>query len=179
MCHFRSHTLTCSLCSRYKNYFECFELIDPAAPNLQANDEDSGAWYACHEICRRRELDYNKVRTDVLALRAYAPGFAQFDREDLKKNLLRWYYKGRAKAWPDLESFARCVFVMAFETVLAESLFSYLNLNKSGHRSRLTDEKVGAILHILRGTDAVDDSLSFFKDITFDSSTALKHDLPF
>ena len=167
------------MCSRYKNYFECFELIDPAASNLEVNDEGSGAWYACREICRRRELDYDKVRTDILALRADAPGLPQFDREDLKKNLLRWYNKGGAKDWPHLESFARCVFVMAFETVLAESLFSYLNLNKSGHRSRLTDEKVGAILHILSGTDAVDDSLSFFKDISFDSSSALKHDLPF
>ena len=100
-------------------------------------------------------------------------------REDLKKNLLRWYNKGGAKAYPDLESFARCVFVMAFETVLAESLFSDLNLNKSGQRSRLTDEKVGAILHILSTADAVDDSLSFFKDIAFDLFTALKHDLPF
>lgn len=162
----------------YTNYFKCFELIDPA---LNEIDNSDGKWLACEEICRRCGLNYRSVREEIITMHDYTRGggISYVDFELLKKNLLRWYHKKGASQWPAIESFARVIFSIAWETVLAEGLFSYLKLNKSGHRSTLSDKNMDNILHVTHATDAVDATAYNFMPPSLDTKTALTHELKF
>ena len=124
-------------------------------------------------ICKRNGLNYGLVRTDIMTLRASVAGLCDNEIASAKRNLLKWYHDGKASEWPHLEAYARVVFVMAWETVLAESLFSYLKINKSGHRSVLSNESMDAIWQLHGTTFAVDRTACAFTFPRLDSQRIL------
>ena len=163
---------------RYSNFYAAFELIDPAA-RAASKEISAGAWFACEDICKRNGLNYGLVRTDIMTLRASVAGLCDNEIASAKRNLLKWYHDGKASEWPHLKAYARVVFVMAWETVLAESLFSYLKINKSGHRSVLSNASMDAIWQLHGTTFAVDRTACAFTFPRLDSQRILEHAVTF
>jgi len=128
LCFFRAPSLIlCGVYSvRYSNFYAAFELIDDAAARAASTSTEisAGAWFACEDICKRNGLNYGLVRTDILKLRASVARMCDNEITFAKRNLLKWYHDGKASEWPHLEAYARVVFVMAWETVLAEERYS-------------------------------------------------------
>ena len=79
-----------------------------------------------------------------------------------------------------LESFAQVVFILPFEDVFIESLFSVMNYNKDKTRSRLKDESVANIIHTKDLEPVVGDPAKpFSQEAVLNTKRALMHKLAF
>ena len=131
----------------YMPFFEAMELIDPTAP-MQIGIKDA-TWEAVRDICNRNGIDYSLVRTQIITMRGDACDYSDRDMIHAKENLLKYYhdrYKNESTL-QELNDYARIIFVLPFETVLIESMFSVMNYNKDRKRVRLSDEAVEGIIH--------------------------------
>ena len=115
----------------YMGYYHAMELIDPTAP---ANIPD-GTWERVEDICNRYNLSYVNVRSEIRRMRDDAVDLSLHELTMCKANLLKFYRdkylsSSAEKRYIHLDSYARVVFQLPFETVLIESLFSIMNYNK-------------------------------------------------
>ena len=77
-----------------------------------------------------------------------------------------------------LEQYAAVVFILPYETVLIESLFSIMNYNKSKSRLRLLDTSVANIIHIKDLEPIIaDPSQAFSPEAVLNTKRALEHKL--
>lgn len=78
------------------------------------------------------------------------------------------------------ESFAAIVFILPWETVLIESLFSVMNYNKDKTRSSLADTSVANIIHTKDLEPVLADAKQAFSpEIVLNMKRALEHKLAF
>ena len=115
----------------YMGYYHAMELIDPTAP---ANIPD-GTWERVKDICNRYNLSYVNVRSEIRRMRDDAVDLSLQELTMCKANLLKFYRdkylsSSAEKRCIHLDSYARVVFQLPFETVLIKSLFSIMNYNK-------------------------------------------------
>lgn len=77
-----------------------------------------------------------------------------------------------------LRAFAAVVFILPWETVLIESLFSAMNYNKSKTRSSLHDDTVADIIHTMDLELVVaDPTKAFTAETVLNTKRALEHKL--
>ena len=77
-----------------------------------------------------------------------------------------------------LERYAAVVFILPWETVLIESLFSTMNYNKSKTRSSLADASVANIIHT-KDLELIvaDTTKAFSPEVVLNTKRALEHKL--
>ena len=158
------------------------ELIDPTGS--RGNPLDT-TWIAVEDICKKHNLNYIQVRSELLEMRDDSEDLSQADVSLCKSNLLQ-FYSMNVNTLPDsqrklsLEAYAQVIFQLPIETVLIESLFSIMNYNKDKKRSRLNDETVANIIHTRDIKNSIDNVYDSFSqdDISLDTDRASLHRLP-
>lgn len=105
-------------------------------------------WEAVRDICGRYSLDFQALKDELLEMRDNSEELSRADVKLCNENLLAYYHRRAADdiagtRYLHVEAFAQIVFVLPFETVLIESLFSVMGYNKDKTRSSLLDDKVG------------------------------------
>ena len=166
--------------SPYMCFYSAMELIYPTAPGGAISIE---TWEAVEVICSKYDLNYTNVRREILEIRANSVDLSIADGALCKSNLLS-FYRNNYNNLPVgqrrycLESYAKVIFQLPFETVLIESLFSIMNYNKDKKRSRLKDSTMADILHTRDLPEIVDPKLEWFdNNIQLDIENAFNHKL--
>ena len=164
----------------YMGYYHAMELIDPTAP---ANIPD-GTWERVEDICNRYNLSYVNVRSEIRRMRDDAVDLSLQELTMCKDNLLKFYRdkylsSSAEKRYIHLDSYARVVFQLPFETVLIESLFSIMNYNKDKKRARLGDNSVESVIHTRDIPKVTENIAAPFaqNDVSIDLQRALDHRL--
>ena len=168
----------------YMPYYCAMELIDPTAPDMPVKDS---TWAAVKDLCDRYTLNFKELKTEIIEMRGDAEELSRKDTIACRQNLLRYYHdrvqdipegSGGAKRYLKVEAYARIVFILPFETVLVESLFSIMNYNKDKTRSTLADSKVEAIIHTKAAVPALGDPTAVFApELILDTNKSLDHSL--
>ena len=132
----------------YMGYYHAMELIDPTAP---ASIPD-GTWEMVEDICNRYNLSYANVKSEIRRMRDDAVDLSLQEITMCKANLLKFYRdkylsSSEERRCIHLNSYARVIFQLPFETVLIESLFSIMNYNKDKKRASLNDKSVESVIH--------------------------------
>ena len=185
----------------YMEIYNAMELIDPTAPDTDVTSE---TWQAVKLICKRFDLDYKQTKKEIIAMRRDAVELSRLDSQLCKVNLLKYYHEEvrcccalismthflslpclrgtqvvtAAARCMHLERYAAVVFILPWETVLIESLFSTMNYNKSKTRSSLADASVANIIHT-KDLELIvaDTTKAFSPEVVLNTKRALEHKL--
>ena len=137
------------------DHLQALELIDPLGPEL-AKFATPAVWNAMKDLCRRRRVDFEKVREQIIDIRAQAASL-DADSKALIRMDLCGYFRQRHKEYvltstpsptPEFDSVCQFVFSIPFTSAFVESLFSKMAYNQSKIRSRLADTTMTSILHL-------------------------------
>ena len=144
----------------YMQYYDALEIIDPVGPELPGESSEKAVrmWSAVKVLCEVNGLNFIDVKRDVKAMRAdAAEELSAPDAKLCKRNLLAWYKQEEEldKLPSALSEYAQLVFSVPFETVLIESLFSIMNLTKSGRRCSTADSAVENAIHLRSAPDVL------------------------
>ena len=165
----------------YMPYYFAMELIDPTASR---GIPLPTTWIAVDDICKKHDLNYTQVRSEILEMRDDSEDLSQADVSLCKSNLLQ-FYQMNLHTLPDnqrklsLEAYAQVIFQLTIETVLIESLFSIMNYNKDKKRSRLNDATVASIIHTRDIKNSIDNVYECFSqdDVALDTDRVSLHKL--
>ena len=157
-CRSFSSILVASLRSRLRatwQHIQALELIDPLGPDIDQHATPA-VWAALKDLCRRRHLDFHLCQTQILAIRTAAPNLDQQSRAMIRMDLCG-YLRDRRQMFqmtftpsPTAEYDNLCIAVLSIPLTssFVESLFSKMVYNQSKIRSRMSDAKMSAILHL-------------------------------
>ena len=131
-------------------YYHAMELIDPMAPAYIPD----GTWERVEDICNRYNLSYVNVQSEIRRMRDDAVDLSLQEITMCKANLLKFYRdkylsSSEERCCIHLNSYARVIFHLPYETVQIESLFSFIimNYNKDKKRARLDDNSIESVIH--------------------------------
>ena len=165
----------------YMPYYSAIELID--STTLRGIPLPT-TWIAVDDICKKHDLNYTQVRSEILEMRDDSEDLSQADVILCKFNLLQ-FYKMNLHTLPDnrrklsLEAYAQVIFQLPIETVLIESLFSIMNYNKDKKRPRLNDATIARIIHTRDTKNSIDNVYECFSqdDSALDTDRISLHKL--
>ena len=164
----------------YMCFYSDMELIDSTAPGVAISIE---IWEAVEEMYNKYDLNYINVMRKVMEMREDCVDLSIIDGALCKSNFLLFYIKNYnnlpvGQRRYSLESYAKVIFQLPFETVLIESLFNIMNYNKDKKRSRLKDSTIVDILHNRDLQKVVDKKLEGFdNNIQEDIENTFNHEL--
>lgn len=141
--------------SKIWDYYQALELIDPLGPEL-AQYATPSVWEAMGDLCRRRGIDLDLFREEVIAIRAEAPSLDVESKALIKTNLCSYLRRRRqifvrtstVSPTPVYDKVCQFVFSIPITSAFVESLFSKMAYNQNKIRSRLKDKTMTSILHL-------------------------------
>ena len=143
------------------NWIQAVELIDPRGPDL-ARFATQPVWDALQDFCKRRNLNFDMCRQQIIQDRSRAPSLDPMTRTLILHDLVG-YCRERQRSFissgtetdsPDLDSLRVAVFSLGLVSAFVESLFSKMEYTQSKSRSRLGSDMMSSILHVHDATIA-------------------------
>ena len=137
------------------DHIQALELIDPMGPDL-TRFATPPVWDALRDICKRRGLEFDKCRDQILQQRVTMLSLDKERKGQIICDLVG-YLRDQRQAilqsnleteTPDLDKLRCAVFSIALVSAFVESLFSRMDYNQSKIRSRLSDDMMSAVLHV-------------------------------
>ena len=137
------------------NQTQALELIDPLGPGIERHTT-AAVWDALRDLCRRREVDFDVVQSDIIDMRAAAPDFDKATKTHIQRHLCG-YLRERLASFasggietptPEYDKLCIAVFGIPLTSAFIESLFSKMAYNQSRIRNSLADNTMSSILHM-------------------------------